>query len=304
MKELIDLTPQEFENIIFDLLCLLGLKNCVWRTPGSDGGRDIQGEYIHSDISGYSHKEIWYVECKRYTGSVDWPTVWNKISYAEAKAADVLLIATTSSLTPQATDNLNDWNGNKKKPLIRTWSGAEIKNKLHIFPELRTRYELASDPFKNSARSVLPLVKILLKLNYSLSSSYVFSQDCSSQIETSSSLADLLSKRIEDLDSYGKIIFYKFNPAHDKYEWLEGCELIEESGFDRYGMRTVLSYIKSTLRIDKVALEKDNNSLLLKGVAVSTESFLEDINTICLWTNFRCTINATNLSLEPRGNET
>lgn len=304
MKELIDLTPQEFENLVFDLLTLLGLKNCVWRTPGSDGGRDIQGEYIHSDISGYSQKEIWYVECKRYTGSVDWPTVWNKISYAEAQAADVLLIATTSSLTPQATDNLNNWNGNKKKPLIRAWSGAEMKNKLNIFPELQARYELVPDPFNNPARSVLPLIKILLKLNYSLSGSYVFLQDCSSQIETLNSLAGLLSKRIEDLESYNKVIFYKFNPEHDKYEWLHGGKIIEESGFDRYGIITVLSYIRLNLNVDKITIEKDGVSLVVNNITISTQSFINDLATICLWTNFRIIINETKLILESRENDT
>lgn len=303
MKKLIELTPQEFENLIFDLLTLSGLQNCVWRTPGSDGGRDIQGEYIHSDISGYSQKELWYIECKRYSNSVDWPTVWNKISYAEAKAADVLLVATTSSLTPQAIDNMNDWNSNKKQPLIRTWGGAEIRNRLNIYPELLTRYELATSPYDNQSRSFLPLMKVLLKISYSLSSSLAFSQDCSSQIETSSSLADLLSRRIEDLDMDNKIIFYRFDPSHDKFEWLDGERFVAETGFDRYGVRAVLAYIRSALKLTCISVEKEQDSLILKDTKDLSQSLINDLNNICLWTNFRITFTQEFVKLESRANE-
>jgi hypothetical protein len=91
--------------------------------------------------------------------------------------------------------------------------------------------------------------------------------------------------------------------VHDKYEWLHGGKLIEESGFDRYGIRTVFSYIKATLKLDKITVEKENNSLVLNGLTISTQTLINDITTICLWTNFRVLINETKLTLEPRGND-
>jgi hypothetical protein len=303
MKDLINLTPQEFENLVFDLLTHLGLKNCVWRTPGSDGGKDIQGDYIYTDISGYSQKQVWYIECKRYTGSVDWPTVWNKISYAEAKGAEVLLIVTTSSLTPQAIDNLNEWNINKKYPSIRTWSGAELKNKLALFPEIQTRYELIPSTLNNSAKSFLPLIKVLLKFSYLVSSCNAFSQDCSSQIEALNCIADILSKRIEDLELYQRIIFYKFDQKHDGYEWLSGGQLITESGFDRYGIRAVLCCLRTTLKINKLNLEKVNNLLVVKEIKNCPQSLFHDLTTIGLWTNFRLKADERNFYLESTDDE-
>ena len=48
-KKIVDLSPTELENLCFDLLLKLGLKNLVWRTPGRDGGRDVQGEHFVED---------------------------------------------------------------------------------------------------------------------------------------------------------------------------------------------------------------------------------------------------------------
>lgn len=48
------LSPTAFEHLIFDLMILTGLRNVVWRSPGADGGRDIEGDFLTvvSAISG------------------------------------------------------------------------------------------------------------------------------------------------------------------------------------------------------------------------------------------------------------
>src|SRR5258706_15282013 len=95
------LHERDFENLVFDLAIAAGLRNATWRTPGSDEGRDIEGELTTVDFSGHTSVQKWYIECKRYSSSVDWPTVWEKIAYADAHAADYLLVVTTSHLSPQ-----------------------------------------------------------------------------------------------------------------------------------------------------------------------------------------------------------
>lgn len=45
--------PTSFENLVYDLASSAGLRNAVWRTPGSDEGRDIEGEITTIDFSGY-----------------------------------------------------------------------------------------------------------------------------------------------------------------------------------------------------------------------------------------------------------
>src|SRR5258706_16433701 len=96
VRLLTELTPLEFENLIFDLMTSRGMSNVVWRTPGADGGRDIEGQTTELDLSGTAVSRKWYVECKRYATSVDWPTIYPKLSYADSHHADFLLLCTTS----------------------------------------------------------------------------------------------------------------------------------------------------------------------------------------------------------------
>ena len=98
--EFSQLPPDQFENMTFDLLHAAGLKNLVWRTPGADGGRDIEGTFSAIDFSRHYQNQSWYIECKRYSNSIDWPTVWSKISYADVKGADFLLLVTNANPSP------------------------------------------------------------------------------------------------------------------------------------------------------------------------------------------------------------
>ena len=55
------LTPAQFENVVYDLTTSAGLRNAIWRTPGPDGGRDIEGEMATTDFSGFHVITKWYV---------------------------------------------------------------------------------------------------------------------------------------------------------------------------------------------------------------------------------------------------
>jgi restriction endonuclease Mrr len=75
LEKIKKLEPRRFENLVFDLVQIIGLENVVWRTPGADGGRDIEGDMEVRDMSGGLVLQKWFVECKRYRASIDWPTV-------------------------------------------------------------------------------------------------------------------------------------------------------------------------------------------------------------------------------------
>lgn len=136
------LTPQGFENFTFDLLVEKGMQNVSWRTPGADGGRDIEGDFFRADISGSSYLERWYIECKRYNSSVDWPTIFGKLSYAESNGADFLLMCTTSCFTPNAITEVSKWNVRRGSAKVRLWPGHEIEHQVKPFRDLQTKYGL------------------------------------------------------------------------------------------------------------------------------------------------------------------
>ena len=109
-KVLLDLSSTEFENLIFDLVKIKGAENVSWRTPGADGGRDIDSYIYETDFSGVVHPKKWYIECKRYASSVDWPTIYSKLAYAVSNNADYLLMCSTSKYTPIALNEVEKHN--------------------------------------------------------------------------------------------------------------------------------------------------------------------------------------------------
>ena len=94
LAKLKSLSPRDFENLAFDLVASTGMQNLRWRTPGSDGGRDLEGDLWSIDFAGDSRLQRWYIECKRYQAAIDWPTVYGKLAYAENHGAHYLLFIT------------------------------------------------------------------------------------------------------------------------------------------------------------------------------------------------------------------
>lgn len=241
--DLLSLTPQLFESMTFDIVTTLGLRNAVWRTPGSDAGRDIEGDYFISDLSGQYQAQKWYIECKRYTKSVSWPTVWEKIAYAQTHDADILLIVTASSLSPQAVDQVNTWNRTNKKPLIRFWGATEIISKLNIYPQIAKKYglksivEIRSDIF-------LPSMDLLMRITNSL---YPDVERISNRrISLIHSVSELISIRMLDVKE-GDTFFFQGHEDDDYFDWCSNYKSYLAK-FDKYATRALLAYIYFTMR--------------------------------------------------------
>src|SRR5690606_17680759 len=151
----------------------LGLQNVIWRTPGSDGGRDIEANEIGTDFSGFHVSKRWFIECKKYKGSVDWPTIYAKVAYAESHSADYLLMCTPSKYTPPAITELANSFAVQRTLHIRVCGGNEIERQLIVLPDLVSRYGLAALPTA-PGKSLLSLALGLSKNVSSYHSSLVF----------------------------------------------------------------------------------------------------------------------------------
>jgi hypothetical protein len=281
-----DLSPSDFENIIFDLVHALGLKNVVWRTPGRDGGRDIQGEWFVEDLSGHVGRQIWYVECKRYKSSVSWPTVWEKISFAESNAADVLLFTVTSSLSPQAVDEVNKWNTLRKSPIIRFWNGADIEKKLRLFPLLAIKFGLCQDPRIEIGGALLPVVNILLKYSIAAHSAGVFGISSEKKLRVLYSLADLISARLAEIEQEGVFSIAPFREPVDGFEWLENTENLEKLQVDRYAIRAMVCYLMDFFREESLHLSERDGCVFFDLSSEIPNSVFDDLYQISLLSNF------------------
>lgn len=211
-----DLSPTEFENLTYDLMVAKGMVNVVWRTPGADGGRDIEAESVQRDASDFLSSSKWYIECKKYAGSVDWPTIYPKLAYADAAKAEYLLLCTTSKFTPQAINNCNQWNKDNRFPKLRLWAGHDLITQLSQFPDLQYRYGLVAIP-AGPGRSIVSIALALSKAVGSYYSKIVTSPHDTSDrmLRAAFALALLLQFRMEDIEANGGITLRPVQASDD-----------------------------------------------------------------------------------------
>lgn len=203
--ELGDLSPTQFENLIYDLVIAKRMVNVLWRTPGADGGRDIEAQSVLVDASGTQTATKWYIECKKYSGSVDWPTIHPKLSYADAAGADYLLLCTTSKFTPQAVNCCEQWNRARRYPQLRLWAGHDIAAQLSQFPDLKSRYGLQS-ALSTPGKSLVSLSLAVSKAIGSYYSATVSpTNPAHRMLQAAFSMALLLQLRMEDIEHLGGI---------------------------------------------------------------------------------------------------
>jgi Restriction endonuclease len=216
-----DLTPTEFENFAFDVLSAAGVRNLTWRTPGADGGRDIEGTVYATDFSGSSHEQVWYFECKRYSSSLDWPLVYGKLAYADTHGADYLLIITNSSPSPNCETQIALWNKGRRKPFVRVWRGYELNGLADRFPVVAAKYGLSIAP-PPKIREFLDLAVEISKITQVSYAAITVDSKADSAIECAAALSELFSLRCEDMASYGRFMRIGKEITNEKYVWIEG----------------------------------------------------------------------------------
>lgn len=209
------LSPTNFENLCFDIVRGLAFQNPTWRTPGVDGGRDIEAWRATVDPTFASNQEKWFIECKRYKAAVDWPTIHEKIAHAEALDADYLFLMTTSSASPTSIDRINAWNALNKRPRVRFWSGHDISAHIEIRKELSLKYGLggtSADTFGFAGVS-LEMSKIISTI-HSLSQ---FNRETKTALEYANALARCWTERVSQLQSHGAFFPFAKNIATDDF---------------------------------------------------------------------------------------
>jgi hypothetical protein len=248
----------------------------TWRTPGADGGRDIEATAAMIDISGQTIQQKWYIECKRFRASLNWPTVYEKISYALNHRADFLLIVTTSNFSPNCQTEVNRFNSLNPFPKIRIWPAHQILRLLDTYPIIAAKYGLSRD--SNAAKqSFEPLLFEITKLAQSAMAATIFEQPNQLYVEVLCTLSELVSLRLFDLGKFGKFVVHPFNKDQDSFDWcaMKGADARR---FDQAGLRAVLSIARACTRsnnaecnlVDKSRAEisLENSSLLKTSTAL------------------------------------
>ena len=156
-----------------------------------------------TDLIGVDVLEKWYVECKRYNRSIDWPTVWKKVSFADSQQADVFLLATNSNPSPTCENEISNWNLSKRSPKIRIWRGYSFIELLSTKPHIKLGHGL-EDSDSAIDKQVLSLTRVILGVVQAANSGLTFGSDHSIALETASVLTELLEQRLSDVETHGR----------------------------------------------------------------------------------------------------
>jgi len=260
LKSFTDLTPMEFENFAFDVLSAAGVQNLVWRTPGPDGGRDIEGTVRVVDFAGFAHEQVWYFECKRYSSSLDWPLVHGKIAYADAHDADYLLIVTNSSPSPNCETQIARWNKKRRRPLVRFWRGYELSGLADSFPAIAAKYGLRIAPppklteFLEFASEISKIAQVTYATN-------TLGGNSESPVECAAALAELFALRCDDMAGYGRFMPLGKEITNERFSWLDG-DAPKGWVFDT-ATRAVIASIRYVVGAQRLQIVQDGEGLRL-----------------------------------------
>lgn len=275
------LAPRDFEHLTYDLLVLSGLRNAVWRTPGADAGRDIEGDYVAIDLSESSALQHWYVECKRYSRTLDWPAVFGKIAYASNHGADFLLVVTTGLLSPQCRSELSTRDMRRERPSVRVWDGPSLENLVSRQPLLLAKYALGATTDRDGLR-LGPLVTIASK---AVQSAYA-----STTSELREPALEFAAATMELLSSWSKWEapqrLKRFVYGRDSYPWCHVAAGIDLSTYDAYGLRALLAALRFYAGLRRVKVRQEQNQVFVDLSGITVSQVLEGaIRSIGLWTN-------------------
>jgi hypothetical protein len=143
------LTPEDFEQLCYDLLQDLGFVEVNWRkgTPRpsspADQGRDIEAKYPTKGPGDLRDFDKWFVECKHYTSGVPAEAFDALLSWAQAEDPDNVLIITSGFLSNSAKNHLELYK-EKRRPRFRlvTWEKPKLQELLSQRRSLREKYHI------------------------------------------------------------------------------------------------------------------------------------------------------------------
>ncbi len=285
IKKLGKLTPSQFENLVFDLLQAAGFRQITWRTPGADGGRDIECVFHQPDATGHVDVQVWYVECKRYSSSVDWPTVWAKIAYAENAKAQYLLLATNNNPSPNCETEISKWNVSGRSLRIRTWRGYDFDRILSVYKHVAVKYGLLDTQIDQHA-GLNGLVLYLMKITQSAYTTNAFGLTAVRDMEAAAAVSELISLRMDQLATYGRTVAAVHTEGALDFDWLEWDRPAQE--WVTTEMRAFLASYRQIVASDDIMARVTDTGIMFTPKAarsVLNQTNLATLAEVALWSD-------------------
>lgn len=128
------LSPTEFEDFCYDLICEMTFKNVQWRkgTPKNaspaDKGRDIQAEIHREDIDGQVVIEKWFFDCKHYGVGVPPAALQDSLAWASANRPHKLVFVASGFFSNPSKEFIETYRDQNRPSFeIKTWEKKDLE---------------------------------------------------------------------------------------------------------------------------------------------------------------------------------
>jgi hypothetical protein len=155
------ITPERFEELAKELLCVDGFKNVIVHAKGTDGGVDLAADKSIPIAHGREHHISWLVQCKHVSTSRALPgTVVEQIlaNFVTQTKYEGLLIITNTKLTASALDKIRELVRTGHRPICH-WDVTDIEQILREHPFLMEKFGIGDEsqllPGASSVRTLL-----------------------------------------------------------------------------------------------------------------------------------------------------
>lgn len=124
----------DLEELLYWLFDSMGAKDLEWRIGGkgsgtADQGRDLELAFFTPSPDGTLTKQIWWVEAKGRTGTVEASEVHEAVLNAAGKVhIEILVIATNTNFSNPTRDWVKEWQRDHLRPTVKLWERTELEN--------------------------------------------------------------------------------------------------------------------------------------------------------------------------------
>ena len=160
-KELInELSSQEFEDLCYDLLNNDKFTNLKPRGNGSDGGRDLEGEFNYKIVNETVAQKYWF-QCKKYGNTpLNCKSFNTEAQKADDQGVDRFIVISNKDMSSPAKTDIENWN-KKHKCQISDWTGTLFLDILFGQPNICKAYfpdeEVRPVADSDKAKEIVPL---------------------------------------------------------------------------------------------------------------------------------------------------
>jgi hypothetical protein len=154
-----EVTPADFENLIFHLLDEMGFSNITWRKGGegnsaTDGGRDLEATFW-TVLPTASKEEIYWFEVKYRKNQLEKNQVQGTILNAAGNSSkDNVVIITNKTISNPTLDWIKEFQNTHKKPSISVWQGHDLELLLRKNPRTLARFLPSSLAFSGRCKVI------------------------------------------------------------------------------------------------------------------------------------------------------